>query len=87
MSKQITYQDKNLFTDIQSLIEEARSAVGKTINVGLTIMHWKIGERINEEILKSERAEYGKAIVATMSQLSHFSFSIFREGNKKDEDF
>ncbi|MBV6439441.1 MAG: putative nuclease YhcG [Saprospiraceae bacterium] len=31
-------------------------------------MYWNIGKRINEEVLKQERAEYGKAIVATLSQ-------------------
>ena len=68
MSKQITNQDENLFNDVRQLIEDARNTVGKTINVGMTIMYWKIGERINEEVLKNERAEYGKAIVATLSQ-------------------
>jgi len=69
MSKQITESQQNLFNEVKQLIEEARSAVGRTINVGMTIMNWNIGRKINEEILKSERAEYGKAIVATLSQL------------------
>lgn len=42
--------------------------MSQTINVGLTLMYWNIGKRINEEVLKQERAEYGKAIVATLSQ-------------------
>jgi len=31
-------------------------------------MYWHIGERINREVLSNERAEYGKQIVATLSQ-------------------
>lgn len=31
------------------------------------MLYWQLGRRINEEILKSERAEYGKQIVSTLS--------------------
>ena len=31
-------------------------------------MYWKIGERINREVLGNQRAEYGKQIVATASR-------------------
>lgn len=31
-------------------------------------MYWNIGELINDEILQNKRAEYGKEIVATVSQ-------------------
>ena len=36
-------------------------------NVGLTLMYWHIGERINREVLGNERAEYGKRIVSAVS--------------------
>jgi len=35
----------------------------------MILMNWNIGRLINEEVLRSERAAYGKAIVATLSQL------------------
>ena len=54
--------------DIRRLIEEACSSVATTVNVGLTMLYWRIGQRINEEILKGERADYGKRILATLSQ-------------------
>ncbi len=38
------------------------------VNAGLTILYWRVGKRINEEILKGERADYGKEILATVSQ-------------------
>lgn len=69
MSKQITTSHQNLFNEIKQIIEEARNAVGRTVNVGITIMNWNVGRRINEEVLKSKRAEYGKATIATMSRL------------------
>lgn len=54
--------------DIRQMIEETRSAVALSVNAGLTMLYWRIGKRINEEILKGERADYGKQILATLSQ-------------------
>ncbi|MBI3042756.1 MAG: DUF1016 domain-containing protein [Betaproteobacteria bacterium] len=59
---------RTLLHDIRGLIEQARSAVAVTVNAGLTMLYWKIGERINAEVLKGARAEYGRRIVATLSQ-------------------
>ena len=60
--------DTNLFADIRRLIEETRSKVATAVNVGLTMLYWRIGKRIGQEILKGERAAYGKEILATLSQ-------------------
>ena len=57
-----------IYHDIRDLIEEARSSVAIRVNVGMTLLYWQIGKRINDEILKGERAEYGKQILATLSQ-------------------
>jgi len=58
----------DLIGDIHSLIETARHNVAVTVNAGLTILYWQIGNRIRQDILKEKRAEYGKEIVATLSQ-------------------
>ena len=47
--------------DIRRLIEETRTAVVAAVNTGLTLLYWRIGKRINEEILQGERAAYGAA--------------------------
>ena len=57
-----------LLGDIRRMIQEARSAVAVTVNAGLTMLYWRIGKRINEEVLKGERAEYGERILVTLSQ-------------------
>jgi len=59
--------DKVLVRDIRRLIEEARSTVATTVNATLTMLYWRVGKRINEEILKGERAEYGEKIVHALS--------------------
>jgi len=58
----------DLIGDIRSLIETARHNVAVTVNAGLTILYWQIGNRIRQDILKEKRAEYGKEIVGTLSQ-------------------
>ena len=57
-----------LIEDIRTLIEETRSAVAVAVNAGLTVMYWRVGKRIQEDVLKSERASYGDEIVSTLSR-------------------
>lgn len=63
-----------LLHDIRRMIEETRSSVATTVNAGLTMLYWQIGKRINEEILKGERAEYGEEIVSTLSRQLEIEF-------------
>lgn len=62
----ITYSG-GLFKDICQIIETARQKVAVSVNSELTQMYWTIGARINKEVLHDRRAEYGKAIVSTLS--------------------
>ncbi|WP_417580017.1 PDDEXK nuclease domain-containing protein [Nitrincola sp.] len=66
MSK-LTIEPK-LFSDIQTLITQAKQQTAVAVNASLTKMYWQIGQRINQELLKGERAEYGKQIVANLAQ-------------------
>ncbi|MBX9620779.1 MAG: PDDEXK nuclease domain-containing protein [Alphaproteobacteria bacterium] len=59
---------KPLLTDLNRLIEGAKSRIIYSANSELVLLYWKIGERIQEEILKNTRADYGDRIVATVSQ-------------------
>lgn len=59
--------DGDLFDEIRGLIEQARFRVASTVNSALILMNWHIGKRINDEILKNKRAEYGKEILPTLA--------------------
>jgi len=59
--------EKKLFADVVRLIEESRSLVAQTVNSALTLLYWKIGHRVNEEVLKNRRAEYGKRVIMSMA--------------------
>ena len=56
-----------IYADIRRMIEETRSAVAIAVNAGLTILHWRVGKRLREEVLHCERAKYGKEIVQALS--------------------
>ncbi len=58
----------NLLNDLRALIDRTKSVVSATVNAGLTILYWHVGERINAEILGGERGEYGAKIVSTLSR-------------------
>ncbi|RJQ85047.1 MAG: DUF1016 domain-containing protein [Desulfobacteraceae bacterium] len=66
--KSLVTPDKSLIRDVRQMIEETRASVAAAVNTGLTMLYWRIGRRINQEILKEARAEYGEAIVATLSR-------------------
>lgn len=60
--------NNNLFEQIKNLIEQTKNNVAVAVNSSMTMMYWHIGKLINDEILQNKRAEYGKEIVATVSQ-------------------
>lgn len=66
-NKDLLNVDDALILDIRRMIEEARSVVASTVNAALTTLYWQVGRRINEEMLKGERAEYGASILPTLS--------------------
>lgn len=60
-------KSKSLFDKISILIEQARTKVAVTINQEMVVLYWNIGKTIKDEIIKSDRAEYGKQIVQSLS--------------------
>ncbi len=64
----IDRQSPELFSEIRELIVESRNSVAQAVNSALTLLYWKIDERINKEILRGEKADYGKQIVVSLSQ-------------------
>mgnify|MGYP000882129165 CR=1 FL=1 len=72
-----------LFTEIKNLIDNSRNKVATVVNAEMTMLYWKIGKRINDEIGTQSRAEgYGKQIVATLwRQLEEEYGALFSEKN------
>ena len=57
-----------LLADVRQLIDSARQRVASTVNAELTQLYWQIGSRVSAELLKGQRAEYGKQVVAELAQ-------------------
>ncbi len=60
--------DKRFFSEIKQLIESAKQRAALSVNAELTLLYWQVGKRIFSEILKDERAEYGKAVIGNLAQ-------------------
>jgi predicted nuclease of restriction endonuclease-like (RecB) superfamily len=59
---------KGISAKIITLIEQARYAVAKNVNLAMTFTYYQIGELLVEEWQKGEkRAEYGTQLLATVS--------------------
>ena len=56
-----------LLGDIRLLIESARRRLSVAADTEMVLLYWHIGERIRKDILRMERADYGKQIVQTLS--------------------
>ncbi len=68
-TKDITIEPSitKLVGDIQLLIFSAHRHVAQTVNAGLVLLYWSIGNRIQQDILNNKRAEYGEKILPTVS--------------------
>ena len=56
-----------LLNSVVGLIDQARNRVATTVNQELTLLYWNIGKKINDDLLKNNRADYGKKIIYDLS--------------------
>jgi len=57
-----------LVAELRQLIDAARQRAATAVNAELTRLYWQVGERIHRDILGSQRAGYGEAIIPTLSK-------------------
>ena len=66
---------QKILQGVVEIIEQSRQRVAVYVNQELTLMYWHVGKFVLQKIDYQEKAEYGKKIVATLSQQltwSHF---------------
>lgn len=56
-----------LLGDIRVLIEAARKRAASAVNSELSILYWRIGQRIHTQVLGGRRADYGEEVVLTLA--------------------
>jgi len=58
-----------LFERIVTILEDARARVVRSVNTEMVLAYWHIGREIIESVQSGEpRAEYGEAVIATLSK-------------------
>ncbi len=57
-----------LLSELRKIIAETRSSIAVAVNANLTILYWRVGQRIRDDVLAEKRADYGKEIVVTVSR-------------------
>jgi len=67
-------RSKGLLAEVRGLILEARHRTARTVNAGLTLLYWQVGDRIQRKILQEKRAEYGAEIVLALSAQLELEF-------------
>ena len=60
--------EARLLSEIRELVHSARQRVATVANASQTFLYWNIGHRLLAEDLVEGRAEYGRRILATLSQ-------------------
>jgi len=59
--------DRILYEEISALIEENRRKIYAHASGSTVLLFWKIGIRINRDVLENKRADYGKQIVSQLA--------------------
>ncbi|MCB2310452.1 DUF1016 N-terminal domain-containing protein [Clostridium tagluense] len=63
-----SYEIKLLYNDIVGLIDNIKEKVYRSVNTELINLYWNIGRTIKEDIIKKERADYGKKTIDNLSK-------------------
>lgn len=56
-----------LHAELRDLILATRERVAQTVNSGLTLLYWQVGDRIRRQVLMEKRAAYGEEIVSALA--------------------
>jgi len=59
--------EQMLFDEISALIEQTRRTIYAQASSATILLYWKIGRRVNDDVLKNKRADYGKKIVSALT--------------------
>lgn len=81
--QKVNEKDKSLFLDIKNIIDSAKKDLAVQVNSTMSALYWEIGNRINQDLLKEKRAEYGKQIVSQLAKQlqAEYGSNSFSEKN------
>ena len=56
-----------ILNDLRSMILDAKRATAVMVNANITILYWRIGQRVLDGLPQQDRADYGAKIVASIA--------------------
>lgn len=76
-------KETQLFSEIKSIINSAKKDLAVQVNSTMSALYWEIGNKINQDLLKEQRAEYGKQIVSQLAKQlqTEYGSNSFSEKN------
>jgi len=66
-----TFQQGELYQDACSIIEQAQVSAYRSVNETIIKRNWLLGLRIQHEVLKGQRAEYGEQVIKNLAYSSN----------------
>ena len=66
--QEIKIYSNELYRIISPIISNARKRAALFLYTETTLMYWRIGKHINNELKENNKTAYGKKILATLSQ-------------------
>jgi len=67
MTNLIVENPSKLFNDVCKLIDSVKNRVASNAHIEMTLLYWQIGERVNNDLLDGQLADYGKQIVSQLA--------------------
>ncbi|UAA37733.1 DUF1016 family protein [Paraneptunicella aestuarii] len=68
MSQDLPFNNPLLINDVTRLVRQAKQRAAVAVNNEITLLYWQVGNRIQQEVLGGNRADYGKQVYATLSK-------------------
>lgn len=59
---------ETIFSDISTMIYDAKNEVMLRVNTSVITLYWNIGKKLSEEVLQGKKPDYGKNIIGDLSE-------------------
>lgn len=56
-----------VYSKVSNLIHSAQTYLARSVNSSMVVLYWHIGKTIQEEVIKSVKAEYGEQVMQTVA--------------------
>lgn len=57
-----------LLNEVRGLIDATRERAAAVVNAELTLLYWKVGRLVRQEVLRGDRAEYGQQVIPFLAK-------------------